>query len=408
MGALIALVIVAGLTIPPASPPGAGFPTTQQTGPNGYAAAYRWLIDQQIKVVSLRERYDQLDDDLVAPQPGGNLLVITLPFREDIEHREISDLLAWIGAGNTLLVMAALNESPDWSLLTDTSSFVENLDAITGISFRPVIDDEGNQLQLGGLTGETPVLMSPIGAHPLTAGIAHLAGVTDSITAIWQADLTPDDTLVLRLATEKSSGRDAIWQSTHMAGQIIVSASSALFTNRAIARADNRRLLANLLAHHLAADGVVIFDDMHQGLSSLYDPQAFYSDPRLAMTVLFVLAFWLAYLLGTSNRLSRVHERKPAPRQEDFIRAVGGLMARKLTRVATGLLMFRTWSQTLNSRFGSADHDEPPWTTLQAIPGMDQKLLARLQACHTDLQAGINTNLETLHNNLQTIREATK
>ena len=65
------------------------------------------------------------------------------------------------------------------------------------------------------------------------------------------------------------------------AGSILLSAGGTLFTNRALGNADNAGLFANIVSARVARDGVVLFDDLRQGLSANYDPARFYRDPRL-------------------------------------------------------------------------------------------------------------------------------
>ena len=51
-----------------------------------------------------------------------------------------------------------------------------------------------------------------------------------------------------------------------------------MFTNRALGNDDNARLIANIVSVSVARDGVVLFDDLRQGLSASYDPARFYRD----------------------------------------------------------------------------------------------------------------------------------
>ena len=77
---------------------------------------------------------------------------------------------------------------------------------------------------------------------------------------------------------------------------------------------------------------------MHQGLSSLYDASALLRDARLRYTIWFVLAGWLVYVLGGSNRLAPPRSPRSVPKQGDFVGAAGGFMARRLDRGAAGQL----------------------------------------------------------------------
>ena len=101
-----------------------------------------------------------------------------------------------------------------------------------------------------------------------------LAGVTDSVASVWVA---AEDSIVagVAFAREATTNTDAAWEIPVLNGRIIFMASGTLLSNRALGSADNRRFVANLVRWHVAPGGAVIFDDMHQGLSILYDPDAF-------------------------------------------------------------------------------------------------------------------------------------
>ena len=51
-------------------------------------------------------------------------------------------------------------------------------------------------------------------------------------------------------------------------------------------------------ASRVARDGVVLFDDLRQGLSASYDPARFYRDSRLYTTIFILLGLWLVWVLG--------------------------------------------------------------------------------------------------------------
>jgi Domain of unknown function (DUF4350) len=89
-------------------------PTTQERRGNGYHAAMNWLEAEGIRATSLRQRFDSLAsrDDL---PPRGNLLIVTLPATGGFRTEEFRPLDEWVRAGNTLLVLAALSDNPDWA-----------------------------------------------------------------------------------------------------------------------------------------------------------------------------------------------------------------------------------------------------------------------------------------------------
>jgi hypothetical protein len=84
-------------------------------------------------------------------------------------------------------------------------------------------------------------------------------------------------------------------------GSVLLCAGGSLFTNRALGNADNAQLFANIVSTRVANDGVVLFDDLRQGLSANYDPARFYRDPRLFKTLFIVLGLWLVWVLGSTR-----------------------------------------------------------------------------------------------------------
>ena len=89
-------------------------PTSEERRGNGYHGAMMWLDEAGVRTVSVRDRFDQW----LAKHPGaaaetGNLLIVTLPVETPFGTEELRPLESWVRAGNTLLVMAALDDQPD-------------------------------------------------------------------------------------------------------------------------------------------------------------------------------------------------------------------------------------------------------------------------------------------------------
>src|SRR5690606_26897120 len=90
-------------------------PTSIETGPNGHAALFRWLQAEGIPVASFRERYTKLPE-LFDPSMGtGHLRISAAPHDYPIRASEQARWRDWIAAGNTLLVLAGLSDTPEWS-----------------------------------------------------------------------------------------------------------------------------------------------------------------------------------------------------------------------------------------------------------------------------------------------------
>ena len=374
-------------------------PVSSEAGKNGYLGLEKWLSSQGIGVISSRERFSELH----LSAPSGNMLLTTLPHERTVRADELTSLLSWVESGNTLVVLASLNDTPDWTLVSDTSSFVEDLQRLTGITFEAASNSDDEPLLVGALLEQTAVRFSP-SAHPLSRGVSEVVAWSDSTASIWipAASSNSPGTAFLR---ESTSGLDAAWTNSWGQGHIITIAAGSIFTNQALGKADNGALLSNLIHWHLAGSGKVIVDDLHQGLSALYDPDAFYSDSRVGITVLFILLFWFVYMIGTHNRMIDVRTSESVPEQGDFVRAMGGFLARKLTTADAARLIFNRWSQELEKR-GVIPAGSSTWSYLSDSPLVEQQDIAELREMNTQIESGEKIDLSRLHNCIQRIRGA--
>jgi hypothetical protein len=238
------------------------------------------------------------------------------------------------------------------------------------------------------------------------ADVDVLRGFSDLASDLRWSIRSDEDGLFLTLATESRSGADALWQAPYFNGQVIVVGSASLISNHRVAESGGARFLANVVRHHLGPGGSVIFDDMHQGLSSLYDPAAFYGDPRLHASLWFLVGAWLVYVLGSSNRLAPPAVLPSEPRQGEFLAASGGFMARRLDRRDAAQLLFEEWFDEIRRRHGVGQDGEPPWAYLQSMPALGAGIYRELSRLHERLARGRPVDLIRLHNTLQRARQA--
>ena len=266
-------------------------PTTEERGANGYQAAMQWLDHEHIRTISLRERYDRLPKKNLPAT--GNVLIVTLPATAVFKTEEFRPLDHWVREGNTLLVLAALSDTPDWAFSFGGMTSGD-LNLLTGLEFesiqqpRPASqeaapDSKETIVRLplhlsGAATGTTLV---PNREHAYFNGVQQVVALTDYESQSWTVKV-PYEGFVLTLAHDRETGEGAFWTRPLGNGRIIVSGLGTIFTNRALGLADNARLLSNIVATNLGPRGAVLFDDVHQGLGANYDPAKFYRDPRLA------------------------------------------------------------------------------------------------------------------------------
>jgi uncharacterized protein DUF4350 len=390
-------------------------PVSSEAGADGYLASWRWLQAARIPLASLRRRYDRLDDVNLTPAASGNLLITTLPQRLSLELAEYAALKHWVARGNTLLIMAALDDTPRFGLTGD-SQIEEALERMAGlhvvsrkdsVSFRPWLAPQ-------------PLLSVPQGQHPLLAGVSSVQAVSDYPTAIWIAN-TVDASMPLALAhlvetqqAATTAGDDSttpaeqlqpptLWVKGAGHGQIIVSAFATPFTNQQLDRGDNARLLANIIAWSRSGDGRVIFDDAHQGLVDLYDPAAFFHDPRLYRTLGWLLLLWLAFVLGP-QRLRRAADDWHGIDETALIRASGRFFSAAVAAPEAARELLANFFNGLRRRLGLREDGEPIWEWLDTQAALSRSQLATLREFYTRSLAEERVDLPRLHNFLTTLQ----
>ena len=384
-------------------------PTSEERRGNGYHGAMMWLDEEKIRTVSVRERFDQW----LAKHPGaastGNLLMVTLPVETPFRTEELRPLESWVRAGNTLLVMAALDDPPDWAFslgrpVTGDLSLLTGLEleavggarvsaAGQGAEGQSTSADVGERIAATAQAFAEPreVALVPNGSQAYFSGMGAAVALSDYPAQTWAVKV-PYDGFVLALAHERASGQGVFWTRTLGAGRVMVSGLGSLFTNRALGLADNAKLLANIVGVTVGPKGAVLFDDLHQGLSAAYDPGKLYSDARLYATVGILAAVWLCWVLG-STQLRLPGSRVSVPRQAELVQVTGSFLARVLTADAGALGLFEHFFRRLG-----CDQDSPPWDLLKGRPGIATAQIRQLQRWYADARAARAVPLMDLHN----------
>jgi Domain of unknown function (DUF4350) len=365
-------------------------PTTEERGANGYHAAMQWLEHEGIRTISLRERYDRLPRKNLPA--SGNVLLVTLPATAVFKTEEFRPLDHWVREGNTLVVMAALSDTPDWAFSFGGMTSGD-LNLLTGLEFESSKNRDLRAKKSAGF--ETVVrlpthypqareeILMPNREHAYFQGVQKVVGLTDYESQPWTVKV-PYEGFVLALAHDRETGEGVFWTRPLGKGRIIVSGLGTLFTTHALGRADNARLLSNIVSTNLGHEGAVLFDDVHQGLGANYDPVKFYRDPRLHLTIAIVAALWLSWVLG-GTRLRLPTLRAPVPREAELVRATGGFLARVLTPAAAARRMF--------DRF----LEHRPWDLLERQPRIAAADLMQLKVWYSQLGTA-RVPLARLHN----------
>ncbi len=402
-------------------------PTSSERRGNGYAGLAEWLERAGVPVRSWRERYTALNDLDIPPR--GNLMVLTLPGVEVFRSEEFAALDKWVRRGNTLLINAALLDQPGWAAGHE-SGVVAEVESLTSIEFEtrkvrearlddtPLAqrvreadardakdhDDEDRKppteaRSTRGYEAPEEIPLQATGPHALLAGVKKLGLETDYEPQDWSLRM-PYDNFVLTLA-RTASGEGAFFEQRLGAGRILLSAGGTLFTNRALGNDDNARLFANIVSVTVARGGVVMFDDLRQGLSANYDPARFYRDSRLYKTLLILLALWFAWVLG-STRLRAPVLATQDPSEAELVRRTGNLVARSVTAWTVARAMFEHFFTQVH-----ADRAEA-WQWLERHAAILPQELDQLKGWYADAHAGRKVPLVPLQNLLDKLERRIK
>jgi len=370
-------------------------PSTAEQSTNGYAAAHAWLNAAGIETRSLREPWSALEQD-GSLAPRGNLLIVTLPGTRRIGTAELVSLRRWIASGNTLLVAAAMSDAPDWAYSVGGLGRGDP-QVLTGIEFESIRSrDARRQPAPGGRLRTARISEAiPDAAHPYFEGVRSMEAVSDYAPQPHEVRI-PFDGFMVQLAHLRATGEGVFWMRTRGEGRVLVSALGTLWTQRALGRADNARLLGNIVAASTAPGGAVIFDDHHQGVAPGYDPSAFYSDPRFSATVLIVIALWLVWVIG-GTRLRARAVLGSGPDEAYLLERGGVLFARTIRTPAAALRLIELTSARLRQR-GALRAGESLHEFLARQPRVSPSDAEALRDWSARAEAGRRVPLSKLYN----------
>jgi hypothetical protein len=418
-------------------------PTSAERRGNGYAALTEWLESSGFAVRSFRDRYTQLPE-LDVPSRG-NLLILTLPGLEVFHNDEFGALDKWVRRGNSLLINAALIDQPGWGAGRESGT-VSEIEALTALEFetraarearldqtplaQKVREQDTRDAQKGDkdddkddgdtrraesferrvLDDPEKIELTATGPHPLLAGVKKLSLETDYAPQEWSLRV-PYDNFVLTLA-RTAKGEGAVFEQRHGEGEILLVAGGSLFANRALGHDDNARLMSNIVAETLAPGGVVLFDDLRQGLSANYDPARFYKDPRLFKTLGIVIGLWFVWVLG-STRLRAPATESIDPSEAELVRSAGGLIARAVAPWQTALRLFDHFflhvARAARGATGVRDPDRGElWQWLERHAAILPQDLDQLKTWYADAHAERKLPLVPLQNLLDQLERRLK
>jgi hypothetical protein len=377
-----------------------GLPLSTDSRPDGYLAVWQWLGKERIPRASLRLQYDRLDGLL--PRPRGNVMLVALPQRVVPREAELEALDKWIQQGNTLLIVAALDDEPPWAIVTLDSLMRERLQRLTGLGFSTPTSATSSLHGLSVMKLE----MRPEGKFPLLAGIRHLE-TPQYVSRTWHAKRV-DARVPLQLASRSDDGAPVIWLERSGAGQVILCSVASLFSNAGVPSNDNAQLLANIIAWSRDPAGAVVLDDAHQGLTAFYDAKAFFSDPRLHATFGWIVLLWLAFVLGSQPLRARRREWRPLD-ETAYVEAGGRYLAAVVRPADAAQRLIEDFLDSLRARLrlesgGAGEAPHAAWQWLRTQPAVSAAERGELQACYARACAGERVNLTRLQNLLAQLR----
>ncbi|HRX90700.1 MAG TPA: hypothetical protein P5528_14770, partial [Steroidobacteraceae bacterium] len=333
-------------------------------------------------------------------------------------------LSEWVRSGNTLLLLAALTDTPPWSA-GRTSAVLAELESLSGLEFEspaarserlqgaragtdaslPSTESSADDLQetLAALTRRENVriVARTRGSHPLMEQVRSLEVLSTAPARPWLLR-TPYESFAFALATEQRSGEGVLFVRPLGRGRIIVATVAGLFANGALSRADNAKLLANTVAYSVAANGTVVFDDLRQGASLTYDAGQFWRDSRLHVTFAVLVLVWLVWVIG-GTRLSVPRGAPAAPGTTELIAAAGGMLAGRLRPAAGARFIYEQFFRRLAVRSSAtvrpiAAEPRAVWRWLETQASISRHDLHQLERWYHATLAGRRVPLREVHN----------
>lgn len=378
-------------------------PVTRDAGAAGYLGAWRWLQAAQVPLVQLRQPYPQLLQHATVHAARGNVLVVTLPFQRPPDDSEWLQLDNWIQRGNTILVLAALDDTPSWTQFVGSPE--SQITRLTRLRFQAVAEAVGSPGSLQAILEPAHPDLVPIGQQPLFDGVHSLATASDLAASRWSA-VPLGSVPLLELARRADTQEAALWSEPLGEGRLLISAYADLFSNQQLGLADNARLLSNLLRDRLGPGGAVIFDDAHQGIVDYYDPAAFYADPRLHHTLLWLLLLWLLFVLGAQRLRASGELHRPVD-DTAMLEASAGFLANILSTAATARRLLELFFNTLRRRLAQPQNGEPVWEWLEAHARVRPQQLDELKQLYQRACADERINLIRLQTLLSQLAGST-
>lgn len=440
--AVLASLLIVGLLLMPGQQQNfnASKPLSTDRGDSGLMGLDRWLQHSGISTLSFRTRYAQLKDHEALPATG-NLLITSLPHATAVQETELNDLLLWLEQGNSVLILAAKQDWPVWAYQSlfgfnqqGIDDFIEPLgfklaepelepeadpdaDTLVDVAGEEAGTEQQNEEESDGdqefdiealmsMGKRKPQELSPAIEHPRLQGVKAVSVLSMAKPRDVELQMTERWALAFPLLQHADSGYDVLWEALYGSGKVWLSAYPDLFGNISLGERDNARLLENILEAALRAEGHVVFDDYHFGLSDLYDPAAFIRDKRLHATLMFIVLFWLVYVFGSGGYLAPLRKTNRQPQEVDFVQALAGLCARRIEPQVVASGLFVHFFNDVRRRHRHRENGRVAWELLARHSQVGSRDVQALKRLWENNQQGKKINLNQLAQLIQKIRNA--
>ena len=196
---------------------------------------------------------------------------------------------------------------------------------------------------------------------------------------------------------DATAAEPVAWLRRQGDGQVLVIGFASIFDNALIGEQDNARLFANIIAWSRDPKGSVIFDDDHQGAVEYYDAKAFFHDPRLHRTLLWVIVLWLLFVLGWQRLRPAAGDWNPIDITHS-IGITGEFFAGALSPAAAGARLFENFFNAARRNLGLPEDGRPVWEWLAADARTGAADLTALEQLYARTQTGRRVDLIKLQN----------
>lgn len=291
--------------------------STFNSGATGLQAFYTLLSETGRKTV----RWQEPPAALLTARSKPSVFVVTGMVRREFTSSEDDDLLRWVSGGGRLVL---IDREPPPDLMRMSGAWTIDIEAKQGFEIMSVDPSDTKQM-----TGETPAA-KPVQPSLYTTGVNAVqpSQFASTITFERQGNEKGNDTdrPPPRSMSSKSDpyvAVDEVSPTVHIAqdqnnllvdvpygsGRIVILSDPFIVANDGIALVDNAQLAVNIVS----SDGVVAFDEYHQGYGADSNRflQFFAGTPVVAIFLQAVLLVGLVFF-SQSRRFARaVPEPEP-------------------------------------------------------------------------------------------------